>query len=165
MCNARLSLTLLWDRSTASPFLSAGRAWLPAQSLYLLPSRNSSAFFPDPFHQQCKVLTSAVMSYIGACCNGSIYGLTISFLSLWVLVIRQEFLAAFDTDSKSSACFQGHPWCEFVSALSVSHSQVRQAPLLGYMFYKHTCTWSSWLLTGTLYYNSSRLVFAGFFFF
>lgn len=31
---------------------------------------------------------------------------------------------------------------EFVSALSVSHSQVRQAPLLGYMFYKHVRTWS-----------------------
>ena len=54
---------------------------------------------------------------------------------------------------------------EFASTLPVSHPQVRQAPLLGYTLYKHTCTWCLWFLTGTLYYHSSCSVFYGFFFF
>lgn len=53
---------------------------------------------------------------------------------------------------------------EFVSTLPVSHPQVRQAPLLGYTFYKHTRLWSSWLPSGTLYYSSSCSVFYVFFF-
>ena len=75
-------------------------------------------------------------------------------------MIRQEFLAAFDTKSKSSACFRGHPWSQSLSLPCLSH-----IPKLGRLHYLDTCSINTcahglWLLTGTLYYSSSCSVFA-----
>ena len=94
MGNARLRLTLLWSRSTASPFLSAGRAWLPSPIPPSTFFKKQLCLFPDHFRQQCKVLTSAVMSYIGACCNGPIYVLTISYYPVLCIYVFIFFICS-----------------------------------------------------------------------